>query len=163
MTPGWRCTVSSSSFSTNSRPRIAPACARFRIGVLEGELSHDASVAVLARHVGRRVARDTPTATVVTKAHPDSPRKIDAAVAAIVAYDRAMWHRAAGERLVRVPPKLMAPERRHGRARGRSDPIDALAVARAAIREPTLARPRTDEEPYRELKLLVDPSRRDRR
>jgi transposase len=34
---------------------------------------------------------------------------------------------AAGEQLVRVPPKLMAPERRHGRARGKSDPIDALA------------------------------------
>jgi transposase len=63
---------------------------------------------------------------------------------------------AAGEELVRVPPKLMAPERRHGRSRGKSDPIDALAVARAAIREPTLSRPRPDEEPYRELKLLVD-------
>ena len=63
---------------------------------------------------------------------------------------------AAGEQLVRVPPKLMAPERRHGRSRGKSDPIDALAVARAAIREPSLSRPRPDEEPYRELKLLVD-------
>ena len=50
----------------------------------------------------------------------------------------------------------MAPERRHGRARGKSDPIDALAVARAALREPGLSRPRADEEPYRELKLLVD-------
>jgi transposase len=63
---------------------------------------------------------------------------------------------AAGEQLVRVPPKLMAPERRHGRARGKSDPIDALAIARAAIREPGLSRPRADEEPFRELKLLVD-------
>jgi len=48
---------------------------------------------------------------------------------------------AAGEELVRVPPKLMAPERRAGRARGKSDPIDALAVARAALREPHLSRP----------------------
>jgi len=32
---------------------------------------------------------------------------------------------AAGEQLVRVPPKLMAPERRSGRGRGKSDPIDA--------------------------------------
>jgi transposase len=63
---------------------------------------------------------------------------------------------AASEELVRVPPKLMAPERRHGRARGKSDPIDALAVARAAIREPSLSRPRPDEEPYRDMKLLVD-------
>jgi transposase len=62
----------------------------------------------------------------------------------------------AGEQLVRVPPKLMAPERRAGRARGKSDPIDALAVARAALREPDLNRPRADEQPFRELKLLVD-------
>src|SRR6266516_2371768 len=61
-----------------------------------------------------------------------------------------------GEDLVRVPPKLMAPERRAGRARGKSDPIDALAVARAALREPDLSRPRPDEQPFRELKLLVD-------
>jgi transposase len=63
---------------------------------------------------------------------------------------------AAAEDLVRVPPKLMAPERRAGRARGKSDPIDALAVARAALREPRLSRPRPDEQPFRELKLLVD-------
>jgi len=62
----------------------------------------------------------------------------------------------AGEQLVRVPPKLMAPERRAGRQRGKSDPIDALAVARAALREPRLSRPRSDEQPLRELKLLVD-------
>jgi transposase len=61
-----------------------------------------------------------------------------------------------GEELVRVPPKLMAPERRAGRTRGKSDPIDALAVARAALREPGLSRPRPDEKPFRELKLLVD-------
>src|SRR5215216_2567554 len=63
---------------------------------------------------------------------------------------------AVDEQLVRVPPKLMAPERRAGRQRGKSDPIDALAVARAALREPRLSRPRSDEQPFRELKLLVD-------
>src|SRR5215210_2574403 len=63
---------------------------------------------------------------------------------------------AAGESLVRVPPKLMAPERRAGRARGKSDPIDALAVARAALLEPRLDRPRPGEAALRELKLLVD-------
>src|SRR6266536_3870879 len=63
---------------------------------------------------------------------------------------------AVGEQLVRVPPKLMAPERRAGRVRGKSDPIDALAVARAALREPRLSRPRPDEQPFRDLKLLVD-------
>src|SRR5947207_13290499 len=63
---------------------------------------------------------------------------------------------AAGESIVRVPPKLMAPERRAGRTRGKSDPIDALAVARAALREPRLDRPRPGEAALRELKLLVD-------
>src|SRR6266508_1812232 len=63
---------------------------------------------------------------------------------------------AAGEELVRVPPKPMAPERRAGRARGKSDPIDALAVARAALREPRLDHPRPGEQHLRELKLLVD-------
>jgi transposase len=61
-----------------------------------------------------------------------------------------------GEDVVRVPPKLTVPERRAGRTRGKSDPIDALAIARAAIREPNLSRPRPDEGVYREIKLLVD-------
>jgi transposase len=50
----------------------------------------------------------------------------------------------------------MAPQRRAGRARGKSDPIDALAVARAALRESDLSRPRPDEAVFRDLKLLVD-------
>lgn len=41
----------------------------------------------------------------------------------------------SGERVVRVPTRLMAGERRGGRERGKSDLIDALAVARAALRE----------------------------
>jgi transposase len=61
-----------------------------------------------------------------------------------------------GEGLVRVPPKLTVPERRAGRTRGKSDPIDALAIARAALREPDLARPRPNEPIYVEIKLLVD-------
>jgi transposase len=63
---------------------------------------------------------------------------------------------SAGEELVRVPPKLTVPERRAGRMRGKSDPIDALAIARAALREPDLSRPRLDEQAFRDLKLLVD-------
>jgi len=45
---------------------------------------------------------------------------------------------AAGERCVRVPPKLMAQTRRSARRRGKSDAIDAACVARAALREPGL-------------------------
>ena len=61
-----------------------------------------------------------------------------------------------GEELVRVSPKLTAPERRAGRTRGKSDPIDALAVARAALREPDLPRLQAGEREHREIKLLVD-------
>src|SRR6201991_51037 len=62
---------------------------------------------------------------------------------------------AAGERVVRVPPKLMAGAREGARTRGLSDPIDALAIARAALREPDLPVAEHDR-PSRELKLLVD-------
>jgi transposase len=62
---------------------------------------------------------------------------------------------AAGEEIVRVPPKLMAHARDAARTYGKSDPIDALAVARAAQREPNLPIARLDG-PSRDLRLLVD-------
>jgi transposase len=62
---------------------------------------------------------------------------------------------AAGETVVRVPPKLMAGARRSNREPGKSDPIDALSVARAALREPNLPGARLDGL-ERELRLLVD-------
>jgi transposase len=62
---------------------------------------------------------------------------------------------AGGEAVVRVPARLMAAARRGDRQRGKSDPIDALAVARAALREPDLPVARLDGR-ARELKLLVD-------
>lgn len=62
---------------------------------------------------------------------------------------------AAGERIVRVPPKLMAHARDAARTYGKSDPIDALAVARAALREDGLPVAHLDG-PDRDLRLLVD-------
>jgi transposase len=41
----------------------------------------------------------------------------------------------SGERVVRVATRLMAGARKGGRERGKSDVIDAIAVARAALRE----------------------------
>jgi transposase len=62
---------------------------------------------------------------------------------------------AGGARVVRVPPKLMAGARGSARTRGKSDPVDAVAIARAAWREPD--RPvATLEGVEREIKLLVD-------
>jgi len=64
---------------------------------------------------------------------------------------------ARGEPVVRVPPKLMAGARNSARQRGKSDRIDAVAIARAAIREgldtlqaAQLAGPELD------VRLLVD-------
>lgn len=62
---------------------------------------------------------------------------------------------AAGQRVVRVHTQLMAGARQASRQRGKSDPIDALAVARAAWREPDLPVAQLDG-PTRELRLLVD-------
>lgn len=42
---------------------------------------------------------------------------------------------AAGERVVRVPPRMMGQARRGERQPGKSDQIDARAVARAVVRE----------------------------
>lgn len=61
----------------------------------------------------------------------------------------------ANEAVVRVPPKLTARQRSSARSVGKSDPIDALAVARAVLREPDLPVARHDAV-SRELRLLVD-------
>lgn len=61
----------------------------------------------------------------------------------------------AGEAVVRVPTRLMAGARRGGREQGKSDPIDALAVARAAQREADLPVARLEGE-ARQVRLLVD-------
>ena len=64
---------------------------------------------------------------------------------------------ARGERVVRISTRLMAGTRRQGRERGKSDQIDAIAVARAALAAgietlPTAAR----AGPELDLRLLVD-------
>jgi transposase len=61
----------------------------------------------------------------------------------------------AGERVVRVPTKMMAGTRKASREYGKSDPIDALAVARAALQEPDLPAAHLDG-PARDVRLLVD-------
>lgn len=62
---------------------------------------------------------------------------------------------AAGQRVVLVPPKLMARARSSARTRGKSDPIDALAVARAALREDGLPVAHLDQDAL-DIRLLVD-------
>src|SRR3954463_4016624 len=62
-----------------------------------------------------------------------------------------------GERVLRVTTKLMAASRRNARDRGKSDRIDAIAVARAALREGLDALPAAHlDGPELDLRLLVD-------
>ncbi len=64
---------------------------------------------------------------------------------------------ARGERVVRVAPRLMAGQRRSARQAGKSDLIDAVAVARAALREGVGSLPAAElDERALEIKLLLD-------
>ena len=62
---------------------------------------------------------------------------------------------ARGERMMPVPPKLMAGARRGARTRGKSDPIDARAVAQAALRHPELPEAHLGGV-ERDVRLLLD-------
>jgi transposase len=62
-----------------------------------------------------------------------------------------------GERVVRVATKLMSDVRRAGRERGKSDRIDAVAVARAALREGVETLPSAQLAGIElDLRLLID-------
>lgn len=81
-------------FDTNQPSRMCPAIDRFRPAVVEGTISHDGDV-TLARHLSNCVTKEGRFGTALAK--PTASRKIDAAVAAVVAYERAMWHAANGQ------------------------------------------------------------------
>lgn len=76
------------SMNTANRAVMGPACDRLAGLVLEGRLRHDGSER-LADHVGNAVPIETPHGAVIVKDKRSSPRRIDAAVAAILAVDRA--------------------------------------------------------------------------
>src|SRR3954465_1740558 len=62
-----------------------------------------------------------------------------------------------GERVLRIPTHLTAKARGSARQRGKSDPIDALAVARAALQEGLESFPVAHlDGPELDLRLLVD-------
>jgi phage terminase large subunit-like protein len=71
-----------------SPARMGPATARFYAAVVDRLLSHDGSPA-LARHVANAVLKEDSRGARLAKEHKDSKRRIDAAVAAVMAHDRA--------------------------------------------------------------------------
>ena len=78
-------------WNTAHAGRMAPATDRMFADATDGKFSHDGDPR-LAAHVAHCVAKATPQGDLVSKDKKGSPRKIDAAVAAIVALDRATWH-----------------------------------------------------------------------
>ena len=78
-------------WNTANAQRMAPATDRFYAAVVDQTLTHDGNPR-LAAHLAHCVAKRTPMGDLVSKDKRDSPRKIDAAVAAIVALDRATHH-----------------------------------------------------------------------
>ena len=64
---------------------------------------------------------------------------------------------ARGERVLRIPTHLSAGARKSARQRGKSDPIDAIGVARAALQEGLESFPVAHlDGPELDLRLLVD-------
>jgi transposase len=64
---------------------------------------------------------------------------------------------AAGERVVRVPPQRMGASRRAEREPGKSDQIDALAIARAVVKDGVESFPAAHlDERAMEIRLLSD-------
>lgn len=78
-------------WNTALAARMAPATDRFYQAVVAQTLTHDGDHR-LAAHLAHAVAKSTPQGDLVTKDKRNSPRKIDLAVAAIVALDRATHH-----------------------------------------------------------------------
>jgi phage terminase large subunit-like protein len=78
-------------WNTGAAQRMAPATDRLYQAVTTGAVTHDGDER-LAAHIAHCIAKRTPMGDLVSKDKRGSPRKIDAAVAAIVAYDRAAWH-----------------------------------------------------------------------
>jgi phage terminase large subunit-like protein len=87
---------------SNSLARMVPACKEFYKAVIEGKVTQDGD-ARLARHLGNAtIKEDQNGARIVKKARG---QKIDLAVAAIIAHDRATAHR---QQEVDVPIEFIA-------------------------------------------------------
>ena len=81
----------SSPDGKSRRQAFAQACALFYAAVVQGDLTHDGHPAV-ARHLRNARVKETPEGAYIVKDGRNSPRKIDAAVAAIQSFARAKWY-----------------------------------------------------------------------
>lgn len=78
-------------WNTAQAQRMGPATDRMYQAVVNKELTHDGNQS-MANHFSHAVAKSSTVGDLITKDKRNSPRKIDAAVAAIVALDRSAFH-----------------------------------------------------------------------
>ncbi len=86
---------------STSAARMIPACAKFYDAVVGEKLTQDGN-ALLTRHISNAVVKVDRLGPRIVKEHRGSPRKIDAAVASIIAFDRAT--------VSRINPETIVPE-----------------------------------------------------
>jgi phage terminase large subunit-like protein len=77
-----------SEYASSSPARMVPASAKFYDSVMSGTMTHDGD-AVLRRHIGNCAVKTDRLGPRIVKEHRQSSRRIDAAVAAVIAFDRA--------------------------------------------------------------------------
>jgi phage terminase large subunit-like protein len=77
---------------STSPARMVPATAKFFDAVMDGKLKHDGD-GTLARHLDNAAVKIDRLGPRIVKENRNSPRKIDAAVAAVIAVDRALVSR----------------------------------------------------------------------
>jgi hypothetical protein len=75
--------------------KIVRALEQFHSAVVDGELTHDGSSA-MTRHVLNARRRSTRSGIQIAKEHPESPNKIDAAIAAVLAWQARLEAVAKG-------------------------------------------------------------------
>ena len=81
-------------YPSSSPARMVPACAKFYDAVVSDGITHDANP-TLARHLDNCVLKVDRLGPRIVKEHRGSPRKIDSAVALVMAFDRATHRREA--------------------------------------------------------------------
>ena len=77
-----------SEYASSSPARMVPASAKFYDSVMSGTMQHDGDP-VLRRHIGNCAVKTDRLGPRIVKEHRQSSRRIDAAVAAVIAFDRA--------------------------------------------------------------------------
>lgn len=79
-------------YPTSSPSRMVPSCAKFYDAVMSGGIAHDHDPQ-LARHLDNAVVKTDRLGPRIVKESKNSPRKIDGAVCAVGAFDRATNYR----------------------------------------------------------------------